>query len=400
MKAADINDTLRAEGDAAVRARHDRAHKYKPLNRAIEKFNEWLALTSPMPIYATLGTVAANLLPGDPVWLGLIAPPSSAKTELLNSVSHLPYVVPAATLTPAALLSGTPKRQLEAGSKGGLLRQIGDFGILAIKDFGSILSMRPEAKAEVLAALREIYDGSWTRHLGTGGGRTLSWRGKVGLIFCCTEAYDAHYSVIGSLGDRFLLDRLGPSSDQQFKMALKHTGAATKTMREELAIAVTELFSGKLPTPQQLQDNEREQMRQIVELVVRLRGTVERDRFTREIERVHDAEGPGRLTLSLERLLAGLDTLALERWTAFNVIKHVALSSTPPTRRRAFEFLSDKPQTTIAIADKLRLPKNTTQRALEELVAHDLAVRIGYDKTHLWTRAINSWTPANENGDH
>jgi hypothetical protein len=206
----DINDTLRAKGEDAARERHDRARKHQPpLHRVIEKFNEWVALTSARPIYAVLGTVAANLLPGDPVWLGLIAPPSSAKTELLNSVRHLPYVVPAATLTPAALLSGTSKKQREAGSKGGLLRQIGDFGILAHKDFGSILSMRPEAKAEVLASLREIYDGSWTRHLGTGGGRTFSWRGKVGLIFCCTEDYDAHYSVIGSLGDRFLLCRLG-----------------------------------------------------------------------------------------------------------------------------------------------------------------------------------------------
>jgi hypothetical protein len=167
-------------------------------------------------------------------------------------------------------------------------------------------------------------------------------------------------------------------------------------MREELATAVNELFSGELQAPRELNNNEREQMRQIVELVVRLRGTVERDRFTREIERVHDAEGPARLTLSLERLLAGLDSLGLERQTAFDVIKHVAMSSTPPTRRKAFEIVSDKPQTTIAIADQLRLPKNTTQRALEELVAHDLAVRIGYDKTHLWSRAINAWTPPKE----
>jgi len=33
-------------------------------------------------------------------------------------------------------------------------------------------------KAEVLAALRELFDGAWTRHLGADGGKPLSWNGK------------------------------------------------------------------------------------------------------------------------------------------------------------------------------------------------------------------------------
>jgi hypothetical protein len=146
-------------------------------------FERWLILPNRTPVYAMLGTVAANLLPGDPVWLGIIGPPSSAKTEILNSISTLPHVVQAATLTPAGLLSGTSKKQYDKTAKGGLLRQIGDFGIIALKDFGSILSMRPDAKAEVLAALREVYDGAWTRHLGIDGGRTLAWSGKSR---CCS----------------------------------------------------------------------------------------------------------------------------------------------------------------------------------------------------------------------
>jgi hypothetical protein len=47
---------------------------------------------------AVLGTIAANLLPGDPVWLGLVAPPSSAKTKILNSISTLPFVYQAVDL--------------------------------------------------------------------------------------------------------------------------------------------------------------------------------------------------------------------------------------------------------------------------------------------------------------
>jgi hypothetical protein len=53
-----------------------------PIDEAIEVFGRWLILNDPTPLYAVFGAVAANLLEGDPVWLGLIAPPSSAKTEI------------------------------------------------------------------------------------------------------------------------------------------------------------------------------------------------------------------------------------------------------------------------------------------------------------------------------
>jgi hypothetical protein len=68
--------------------------------------------------------------------------------------------------------------------------------------------MHTETRGEVMAALREIYDGRWTRHIGSDGGRTLSWAGKIGLLFAATPAIDSYYSVIGSLGDRFLFSRL------------------------------------------------------------------------------------------------------------------------------------------------------------------------------------------------
>ena len=76
-------------------------------------------------------------------------------------------------------------------------------------------------------------------------------------------------------------------------------------------------------------------------LVVRLRGAVVRDRQSREIEAVYGAEGTARIGLTLERLLAGLDTLGVERETAMKVVEAVALDSVPPSRRRAYEYLRD-----------------------------------------------------------
>src|SRR6266542_905419 len=191
-------------------------------------FRRWLHLPDPAPLLAVLGAVAANRLDGDPVWLLLVGPPGGGKSELLQAVSCLPNVFPAATLTEAALLSGTPKKEHADGAKGGLLRAIGEFGIIVAKDFGSVLSMNRDARAAVLAALREVYDSAWTRHVGTDGGRTLTWTGKVGLIAGCTPTIDRHYAVMGAMGERFVLYRLPEvSSCDQASQALLNAGKET-----------------------------------------------------------------------------------------------------------------------------------------------------------------------------
>ena len=156
------------------------------LGDVVVTFSRWLHIPDPSPLCAVLGTVAANRLEGDAVWLLLVGPPGGGKSELLTALSSLPDVHAAATLTEASLLSGTPKREHDKAAKGGLLRTIGDFGIIVAKDFGSVLSMNRDARSALLAALREVYDGSWTRHVGTDGGKTLSWAGKVRLVGGCT----------------------------------------------------------------------------------------------------------------------------------------------------------------------------------------------------------------------
>jgi hypothetical protein len=345
------------------------------IDEVIATFHRWLLLRDVTPLLALLGTVAANFLPGDPVWFGVVAPGSSAKTEMLNSVSQLPHIHKVGTLTLPALLSGTPKRQRDKTARGGLLREVGDFGIIVAKDFGSVLSMRPDAKAELLGALREVYDGEYTRRIGTEGGRQLYWKGKVGFVFGCTPVIDSHHSVIGAMGERFLLGRLAPE-DGQFLHALKHAGAKTADMRQELVESVVKLFAKDLREPIPLGTDEALDINEVVSLVVALRGPIERDRHSREIENIYGKEGTGRLGLMLERLLGGLDGLGVERNRGLDVIKRVAMDSVPPIRRAAYECVYKYHDVVTAdVAVDLRLPTGTCRRALEELAAYGLVER-------------------------
>jgi hypothetical protein len=338
--------------------------------------DKWLVLPSPTAFYALVGTIAANILPGDPVWLGLVAPPSSAKTELLDSVKALPNMHSTGNVTLAGLLSGTPKKQQAATATGGLLREVGQFGILLLKDFGSILSMRPDAKAEVLGALREIFDGAWTRTVGTDGGKKHHWKGKVGLVFGVTGAIDVYHSVDDVLGNRYLLSRLGPDK-RQGEFALRHTGASASIMRKELADAMKALFAAPRyqPHPVTTGTSEFERLDKLTKLVVRLRAPTARDRYRRELEYVYGAEGTGRLILSLNQLLTGLDVLGLERATSLDVIESIAMDSVPPMRRTTYEFLCNrkdltgafKSVSTPAIAEALDYPTSTIKRVLEDL---------------------------------
>jgi hypothetical protein len=360
------------------------------LEDTLKVFREWLLLDSDVPVLAMLGTVAANMLPGDPVWLGLIAPPSSAKTEMLVTLMKLPNTELVGTVSPAGLLTSFPTtraaRRRNPTATGGLLRKIGKHGFLVLKDFGSILTMRPEVKAEIMGAFREIYDGKWTRVLGTEGGTILEWTGKIGLLFGCTRVIDSYYSVIANLGDRFLLCRLEPN-DRQLLHAAKHVGLNTAHMRAQMTAAVTALFAAPLQPPRITEPEEWDQIDKLVQLCRRLRGAVERDYRDKRLENLYGAEGPARLGLTLERLLSGLDSLGVDRTIALDVVQTVALDSVPPNRRRIYEHLvSISPNWVDAetITKATRLPTSTARRALEELVAYDLVEKDKLNKADIW----------------
>jgi len=357
------------------------------LDQTRELFQTWLHLPDTGSLDVVLGTVAANRIDGDPVWLLLVGPPGGGKSEVLNAVSHLPDAHPTGTLTEAALLSGTPKKEQANDSKGGLLRAIGDRGIIVCKDFGSVLSMNRDARSHVLAALREVYDGAWTRHVGTDGGRTLAWAGRVGLIGGCTPTIDRHHAVMGAMGERFTFYRLPPvEARTQARRALGHSGKE-KEMRRQLQDAADSTLA-QLGTPRSRTAEEDDLLISLATLVVRARSAVERDGYRRDIELVPGSEAPTRLVIMLARLLDGLDAIGCDRNLAMRHVQKVAFDSVPALRLAVLRSLHDDgTQDTNAISETVRHPTQTTRRSLEDLVAHGLVecTRQGDGKAHIWS---------------
>ena len=337
-----------------------------------------LHIPNPDDIAVGLGAIQANRAQGEPVWPLLVGPPSRGKTERLQPLTALPWVYPIATLTEASLLSATPKRDRSRGATGGVLRQIGPFGIIVAKDLTSLLATPRDTQGPVLAALREVYDGEWHRSVGSDGGMTLSWHGKCGLIGGVTDAIDSAHALMSSLGERFIFYRLSLEGEEDQCLAALEASGQEEAWRAETAEAVRGLLEN-LPPPAgraQLSDHERTALVDLARLAVRCRSATDRDPRTRELLNVPGPEGPTRLLKVLSLLLAGLDSIGLSRRDGWRILRKVALDSMPARRRKVFDYLREQSvrQPTSKIAIDIAMPTVTVRMALEDLQAHGVVV--------------------------
>ena len=172
-----------------------------------DAFGRWLELPEDNPfelIDVALAIVIANRMEGDPLWAFLVAPPSSSKTEVIRALDDAEGIYPLSSLTAQTFASGFERKGVETS----LLPKL-DGKLVTMKDFGTVLTMYREKKAEILAQLREIYDGGFTKEFGNG--KSFKWSGKVGLLAGVTPIIDREYAVNQILGERFVLYRVrGP----------------------------------------------------------------------------------------------------------------------------------------------------------------------------------------------
>jgi len=345
-------------------------HRPCTLDQVHEVFRKWFGKEYDTDVIdAVACTAAAERLAGDPLWLLVISGPGNTKTESVSSLSGAGAHVTSTISSEGALLSATSRKGRAKGSTGGLLRKIGDRGLLVIKDVTSILSADRNTRAGVLAALREIYDGRWERNVGTDGGMSLTWTGRIAVVGAVTTAWDAAHAVISVMGDRFVSIRSNSTvgRSKAGRQAIKNTGSET-TMRAELAAAVGGLIC-RIATDQtwQIEDNEIERLIKAADIVTYARTAVERD-FRGDIIDSHAPEMPTRFAKQLAQMVRGGLALGMSRGTALQLALRCARDSIPQLRLEILLELASNPRSrVIDVVRNIAKPYRTIRRELEGL---------------------------------
>lgn len=352
-------------------------------------------LPDPQSLYVTMGTMAGNMLTGNPTWLMLVGSSGSGKTMLLKSLRGLPRIRPVASIKgEAALLSGVKAKDRADDATGGILREIGDNGCLIFMDFTSVLSKSREAVTELLGVLRELYDGTWVRDIGGEGGRSLTHTGRVSVIAGVTNAIDRHYEVNSEMGQRCLYYRI-PSTDG-YQESLSAVNAVDPDGRElERQNTVTAMFhaldlSFAKPTRRrELSMREAHRVVSLAQLGAKLRSGVPRDWRDRTVVDVPSDEVATRMAQQMTQLYLGMEMLGVNEQESWAAIEKVTYDSMPLLRRLVLKEIEDGIGKPAEVARRVRVAESAARRAIEDLEL--LGVVEQHKSKHAAATAVGKW---------
>jgi hypothetical protein len=320
-------------------------------------------------VWVSLAAVCAAFAEGDSAWPLWVSPPSSGKSELLNSLADVEGVRPTSSLTGSTLLSGYRRGD---GKPASLLDQIGSSGVLVVKDLTTVLELKPDARHEVFSQLREVADGQISKSFGTG--ETVSWSGKLGLVGGVTPVIDEHHAFLALMGERFLLYRmLVPDRLPHARRAFANRGGEAP-FRRHLRTVVRQFISQvRRADPLRLSEADAEPLVRLADAVTRARTGVPRG-TGRDLLYIPGPESPARLTKQLAQLGDGLLTIGVSEVETLRVLEKIGWDCVPASRRLVIEHLRDNKKVSLDdLATSIRLPLTTVGRIVEDLTALELA---------------------------
>jgi hypothetical protein len=243
--------------------------------------------------------------------------------------------------------------------------------VLVIKDVTSILSAHRDQRAQILAALREIYDGRWSRDIGAEGGLTLTWIGRLAVIGAVTTAWDQAHEVVAQMGDRFVLFRADSAkAGTRFAaghQAIGNTGSEV-VMRTELAAVVGGVLSGlDAAGDLTLTEDETDRILKAADVVTRARTAVIYD-YRGDVVDAHAPEMPTRFAKQLAQIIRGAVALGMSREYAAYLAIRCARDSMPPLRLAILlDVTAHSYSSTTEVRKRTGKPRATVDRQLQAL---------------------------------
>jgi hypothetical protein len=346
------------------------APTYYTLDKVHGAFRRWLGDDYDLDaLNAVLATAAAARLTGDPLWLLLLSGSGNAKTETVQALAGAGAIVTSTIASEGALLSGVGKKEKSKDATGGLLRKLTSGGVLVVKDMTSVLSMHRDTRTALLAALREIHDQKWERNLGTDGGRTLTWAGRIAVVGAVTTAWDRAHDVIASMGDRFVVVRMDSTSGRlpAGRRAMGNTGAEDE-MRRHLAEAVGAILARVDPRKSvTLTADDTDQILAAADVVTLCRTGVDYD-YRGDVIDAHAPEMPTRFAKQLVQMVRGGVAIGMRQPEAVRLALRCARDSMPPIRLAILEDVAAHPGArTGDVRKRLDKPWSTVDRQLQAL---------------------------------
>jgi len=296
-------------------------------------FHKWLAMSEDLEwgLRIICSTVLSVQIPGDPLWVYIVAPPGGTKTELLVTVSQHPQCVIRSTVTAHSLVSGW---QIQGGKDPSLLPLL-DGKTFILKDFTEIWALPKVARDEIYAIFRGAYDGMVEKTFGNGVHRKYN----VHFSMLAGATQQLHADRQASLGERFLKFRMasdGDQADHAVRMALSNV-SSENVMRAELAAACASFLnhasarmnSGECES-EELPDWFTERLVSLAQLLALLRGEVERDMRSDRLLYMPQHEIGTRVAKQLKKLALALSLLEageVDWQLAWKIVRRVALDS-------------------------------------------------------------------------
>jgi len=253
-----------------------------------------------------------------------------------------------------------------------LLHRIGKSGFLVAADFSTILSMDERCRARILAQLRRIYDGHFTREFGTEeNSNQRDWKGRLTFITGATPDIDRHYLVFRELGERFIQVRWPRAGGIEAGIkAMRLRRNASEDLRKAMHQFLLPILTRQSILPPHFTEEFELRVAHLGEFVALARAQVPRERFNHEPITAPCPEGNTRLPQQFAQVGRGAALLAgRERIMEpdFALVRRAAFDCIPATRSAVLRaILAEQSPYSTGISSSL------VSRTIEDLQALSL----------------------------